>query len=151
MPLDCVPKLINNDSACRDGRSAYMTVGKYSSLLDYKKDKVAEIVQNDDGFYDYVIRYELTPVQVDAPICSSIGIPYGETDTRTVNCTPEEWLEALQNAGCNYLYLYRIDEQFTSQYGGMFSEGPESQMMYTINYAGEGVCFSPVILEGEGQ
>lgn len=145
LPLSFIPKLIKDDISCVDGRS-YINVSQYKDILDYKKDIVAVIVQNDSGFFYWVTKYELTPVQAVTPIGSSIGKPYDTPDGATIDCTQEEWLTALKDAGCDYLYLYRIDDQFIDQYGDMFEENPQSQTMYRIDYDSDQYCFEQVEL-----
>lgn len=76
------------------------------------------IAQGDAGLAQLRLNYELAPLYLDGH-ATSIGTPYGDGDLWTLECTAEEWAEALDKS-YQYVYLYKVDSQFAAQFLPLF-------------------------------
>ena len=130
--------------ARKASRVVYDDVKKYEVILNKNTDKIFIISQNTTGLDFYILKYNFTPIQTQAsspniPNIWSIGKPYSDKDQWTVNLSVKEWSKTLK--GYTYVYLYKIDDQFISTYGKLFSNSNEinNRTMYQVEKNGDGI------------
>lgn len=141
----------SSNNSRRAIRLPYEAVEQYSSLLNPKKDKVYVISQDSNGLDYYILRYDLTPVRIQnqpikplTDVAWSLGSPYSANDLWTVNASPEEWSNSLNNF--TYVYLYKIDSQFINSYGQLFDSVSviKDKTMYRIYKTNDKIVLKPV-------
>lgn len=113
----------------RQYREKYSYIHKYDDILDYTKDKVAIIAQEDYGEDYYTINYEIAPVKVLN--FWSLGQPYSYIDFYSVDYSVEEWLDYLTEEGCTYVYLHEVNDYFMENYTDAF-ENPNDIEIHKI-------------------
>lgn len=118
-------------------RGSYVGIKRYLYKLDYQKDKVWIISQEDKGFDKLVLGYEITPVKTVGTDWS-LGEPYYDGDIWTVNYDCETWQKKMKEIGCTYVYLQRIDDRFIENYKDAFEkeEDISEWCMYQVQYDG---------------
>lgn len=110
-------------------REKYSYIHKYDEILDYTKDKVAIIAQEDYGEDYYTINYEIAPVKVLN--FWSLGQPYSYIDFYSVDYSVDEWLDYLTEEGCTYVYLHEVNDYFMENYTDAF-ENPNDIEIHKI-------------------
>ena len=105
--------------------------------FDYKKDNIYFICQNSDGQEYWFFRYAITPVNTNSGGAGdsspwSIGTPYNAGDAWTKDISCAEWQSILNDGKYNYVFLYRVDDQFREQFADAFENPDEigSQRIY---------------------
>ena len=92
--------------------------------LKNKKARIYFIVQNSNGYEYWVLRYSahenLSGINTSYEKWSwSLGKPYYKEDIWTKNISSNKWMnELLKNY--DYVFLYKIDENFVAKYGNLF-------------------------------
>lgn len=114
-------------------REKYSYIHKYDEILDYTKDKVAIIAQEDYGEDYYTINYEIAPVKVLN--LWSLGQPYSYIDFYSVDYSVDEWLDYLVSEGCTYVYLHETNDYFMTNYAEAFENPNDIKVhnMYKID------------------
>lgn len=109
--------------------------------VDIETDKVYLVIQCTRGYEYFVLLYETMPLKTNPNYSWSIGAPYvtedGIEDTWTKAMTKEEFAHELAEGGYNYVYLVQTDEQFTQQFGALFSDGGVEGMLYRVQGDGK--------------
>ena len=119
--------------------------------FDYKQDHIYFICQNSDGQEYWFFRYAVTPVTTNAGGAGSaspwsIGEPYSPADVWTKEITCEEWQSILKEGHYNYVFLYRVDDQFTTRFRDAFENPGEiqSQRLYKVETKDEVPMLRPI-------
>lgn len=124
-----------------DFRAKYQYGEKINKKLS-SKDKVYIISQDSDGLDYFILRYTLSPVHTQVrrddqswnDVSFSIGQLRGENDGTRRVISAEEWMQYLLDEEFNYVFLYHIDEQFISEFGGLFdSKKIEDNQLYVLD------------------
>lgn len=116
-------------------REEHMQVQQYADMLDYTKDKVLYISQEDNGIDRMILSYLMAPVKSGGRMWS-LGGPYSEIDNWSQDVTPEEFLGFLDADGCNYVYIFKTNAYFTETYGELFG-GEQIQEKAMYRYVAE--------------
>lgn len=125
---------VNDDwQGQKEAREKYSSIHQYDDILDYTKDKVAIIAQEDYGEDYYTFNFEIAPVKVVN--LWSLGQPYSMIDFYSVDYNVDEWLSYLQDEGCTYVYLHEINDYFTDNYSSAFDDPKdiETQTLYKLD------------------
>lgn len=134
----------NNDDNIQysiDFRSKYAYGEKINKELS-SDDKVYIISQDSDGLDYFVLRYTISPVHTQVrrddqswnDVSYSIGQPRGENDGNRRVITSEEWMQYLLDEDFNYVFLYHIDDQFISEFGGLFDDNEVTDnQLYSVD------------------
>ena len=125
---------VNDDwDSQRQAREKYSYIHDYDDILDYTKDKVAIVAQEDYGEDYYTIKYEIAPVKVLN--FWSLGQPYSYIDFCSIDYSVDEWLNYLVDEGCTYLYLHEVNDYFIAKYAEAFesTDSIEIHNMYKID------------------
>lgn len=107
------------------------------SQLNYRTDSYAIIDMPDGGaggqgvYETLAIQYETTPIGRGYGVFS-LGEPFFEGDVWTTNITAGEWVAALRESGCYYLYIWKTGEQFERDYGGTFASPISQGALYHL-------------------
>lgn len=122
--------------SARSQRVPSVTAGNFIVEKVEKSQRVYLIATNDDGFSYWKLRYEVAPLKTNIDNLGwSIGQPYSENDLWTKNITVQDWAEILLN-NYDYVYLYKIDDEFIELYGDLFittGKSIEPNQLYKIN------------------
>lgn len=84
-------------------------------------DKIYVISQNTTGFDYWVIRFSVRPNQINSGAWS-IGNKYYEKDIWTLQINAEKWYYNLINDNYDYVYIYKCDENFVTQFSSLFED-----------------------------
>ena len=96
----------------------YAGAQRFQDKLDYQRDRVYVIAQNDEGIDYWVLRGVFTPVQINPNYSWSIGESYGPQDVFTAYKNIYSWSDDLEEY--TYVYLFRVDDKFREQFGALF-------------------------------
>lgn len=111
-------------------REEHLQIEQYTDMLDYTKDKVMYISQEDNGIDKMILSYLIAPVESDGSLWS-FGGPYVDIDNWSKTMTPQELLEHLDTQGCTYVYVFGINDYFTETFGELFEvEQIQEKAMY---------------------
>lgn len=99
-----------------EARKDYHKLERVLDVVDAKTEKVFIVAQNNKSGH-LTARYVLTPIQTNTWYFS-----VGQTshNAYTVNLEPESLLQMWREY--DYVYLYRLDDQFKEQYGPLFGK-----------------------------
>lgn len=99
-----------------EARKDYQKLERVLDVVDAKTEKVFIVAQNNKSGH-LTARYVLTPIQTNTWYFS-----LGQTSQNayTVDLEPQSLLQMWQDY--EYVYLYRLDDQFKEQYGPLFGE-----------------------------
>jgi hypothetical protein len=123
--------IASNKSVRDDYQYFKDVVEKYLDKDDY----LYFISNNDNGINFYIGRYEITPIRMNRNYAWSIGSPYNDSDIWTVLKTASEWEGELKQ-NYNYVYLFRVDDQFISRYSELFNISAndiKDDQLYKVN------------------
>lgn len=117
-------------------RQEFLGIMPYIEHLDYIKDKIYIISQNNNGAHFWQLKYIITPIRTatSGTWGWSLGKPYYEGDIWTKDTSVEKWLDSLINEPCEYVYLHHIDDRFIENYGVAFAKQEDiaSKSMYKV-------------------
>ena len=107
---------------------------RFQNKLDYVKDRVYVISQNNYGLDYWVLRNIFTPVKINDNYTWSIGEPYNASDVFTTYKNIYSWSEDLKQF--DYVYLFRVDDAFREQFGELFDNPQDIQndTMFTVSF-----------------
>lgn len=126
-PIQC-----NKSAAYRE---EHLQITQYSDILDYTKDKVMYISQEDNGIDKMILSYLIAPVPSDGTVWS-FGGPYEEIDNWSRIMTPQELVAHIKEQGCTYVYVFGSNDYFTETFGELF-EGQQIQEKCLYRYLAE--------------
>lgn len=103
------------------------------------EDDVFFIATNTTGINFWMARYELSPIKVQnsnsykdsITYMWSIGVPYYEGDIWTFNISSDDWKQLLIDE-YEYVYLFKVDEQFIDIYGDLFDNEIQEKQLYKV-------------------
>lgn len=85
------------------------------------------------GLEFWTLRYVISPIPTNLEeIGWSIGEPYYEGDVWTRRIEPDAWIKNLTE-NYEYVYLYKVEEQFETKYGKLFDHQIESNQLYKVD------------------
>lgn len=98
-------------------------------------DKIYVLSQNTSGFDYWVLKYSLRPNEINENNTWSIGKPYNKEDIWTRNYSQTEWMNKLIEEEYDYVYIYKADNQFISQYAELFitTEDIDEQTLFIVD------------------
>jgi len=116
----------------------------------FEKDDPLIIIQGDQGYWYYVMQYDLVPYSKvanghDRRDYSISTIPYYQNDQWTLIITPEEWENSVLTSNVKLLYTLIIDQNFVNSYGHFFQNGVQQDMCYYVQNERGHLILVPVI------
>lgn len=88
--------------------------------LDPETDKVFYLSQGAEDYAYWVVRYELTPIQL-SQLTPGVHLA-SEGVTAGVVESPQAWVEQLTEQGYTHVYLYHVDDTFKQNFGVLFAQ-----------------------------
>ncbi len=106
--------------------------------LDSKEHRVYFLSQAPNDYAYWVVRYEMSPVQLSELYQGVQLAKDGETAGGVES--PQAWLAQLAQQGFTHLYLYQVDDVFCQDFGVLFQEADKMQdgSLFAINKDGNG-------------
>lgn len=137
MPLLNISVLVKeNINETKQNRTEYVTFEKYTKEFVDSKSKLYFICNGCMGKEFYISKYLATPIKTNLGSTFSIGTKYSEEDVWTYEITSDKWKDILQKE-YDYVYLYKVDEQFVSQFGKLFeSKEITNNQLYRVDKEG---------------
>lgn len=113
-------------SDAKTNRDKYLNAVHYIDKHVTKDEKIYVVVQNSDGFEYWNLRFLLRPRQInDFYFTWSIGSKYNDQDIWTLDINSDDWIETLHKDNFDYVYIYKCDEKFSSEFGSLFESSDD--------------------------
>jgi hypothetical protein len=134
MPFNNLTILANSSvNATIEQRSSYLIYQQYIDKYVDKNSKLYFISNESKGMDYFTAKYLSAPIKINPGSSWSIGEKYGEEDVWTLEITSEDWERELLN-NYDYVYLFKVDDKFISQFGKLFdSKEIHDNQLYKVD------------------